>query len=201
MSKERVVTATRTSSTRPTRARWAAEYYAAGPGDGIWRRDLVTGEEREAYGLRGLLPYGVTTLDQQVALELRHPGLIRYLIKVFEFMWSRAVPLTASTPYETAPDGFSDIYRMDLQTNAVHRVTRLVTGVSGITYLSPALSVSPQTGRLMFSVFERAGTNIYALEPDRARGVPADPQITMSRMATLPPLDPVDVFVTATGAA
>ncbi|MFI1210390.1 helix-turn-helix transcriptional regulator [Streptomyces sp. NPDC020802] len=47
--------------------------------------------------------------DQQVALELRHPGLVRYLIKVFEFMWGRAVPLNAGAPYETAPDGITDI--------------------------------------------------------------------------------------------
>ncbi|MEU6667114.1 helix-turn-helix transcriptional regulator [Streptomyces sp. NPDC046727] len=47
--------------------------------------------------------------DQQVALELRHPGLVRYLIKVFEFMWGRAVPLTAGAPYETAPDGITEI--------------------------------------------------------------------------------------------
>ncbi|MFI1419289.1 helix-turn-helix transcriptional regulator [Streptomyces sp. NPDC020731] len=47
--------------------------------------------------------------DRQVALELRHTGLVRYLIKVFEFMWSRAVPLTAGTPYETAPDGIPEI--------------------------------------------------------------------------------------------
>jgi DNA-binding CsgD family transcriptional regulator len=47
--------------------------------------------------------------DRQVALELRHPGLVRYLVKVFEFMWNRAVPLSAGTPYETAPDGITDI--------------------------------------------------------------------------------------------
>ena len=47
--------------------------------------------------------------DRQVALELRHPGLVSYLIKVFEFMWSRAVPLSAGAPYETAPDGITDI--------------------------------------------------------------------------------------------
>ncbi|MEU6220582.1 helix-turn-helix transcriptional regulator [Streptomyces sp. NPDC047022] len=47
--------------------------------------------------------------DRQVALELRHPGLVRYLIKVFEFMWGRAVPLRAGTPYETDPDGITDI--------------------------------------------------------------------------------------------
>ncbi|MCL7428842.1 helix-turn-helix transcriptional regulator [Streptomyces sp. NPDC057806] len=47
--------------------------------------------------------------DRQVALELRHPGLVGYLIKVFEFMWSRAVPLSAGAPYETDPDGITDI--------------------------------------------------------------------------------------------
>lgn len=50
-----------------------------------------------------------TREDRQVALELRHPGLVRYLIKVFEFMWARAVPLKVGTPYETAPDGITDI--------------------------------------------------------------------------------------------
>lgn len=47
--------------------------------------------------------------DRQVALELRHPGLVRYLVKVFEFMWGRSVPLMTSAPYETAPDGITDI--------------------------------------------------------------------------------------------
>ncbi|WP_073951066.1 helix-turn-helix transcriptional regulator [Streptomyces kebangsaanensis] len=47
--------------------------------------------------------------DRQVALELRHPGLVRYLVKVFEFMWDRAVPLSAGAPYETAPDGITEI--------------------------------------------------------------------------------------------
>lgn len=47
--------------------------------------------------------------DQQVALELRHPGLVRYLIKLFEFLWDRAVPLSTGAPYDTAPDGITEI--------------------------------------------------------------------------------------------
>ncbi|MFB9736819.1 MULTISPECIES: helix-turn-helix transcriptional regulator [unclassified Streptomyces] len=47
--------------------------------------------------------------DGEVALELRHPGLVRYLIKVFEFMWDRSVPLSGGAPYETAPDGITEI--------------------------------------------------------------------------------------------
>src|SRR5262249_9557554 len=47
--------------------------------------------------------------DQQVALELRHPGLVRYLIKVLGFMWDRAGPLSAGAPYETAAGGITNI--------------------------------------------------------------------------------------------
>jgi len=47
--------------------------------------------------------------DRQVALELRHPGLVRYLVKVFEFMWDRAVPLNSTAPYETDLDGITEI--------------------------------------------------------------------------------------------
>ncbi|GHA29289.1 hypothetical protein GCM10010303_44860 [Streptomyces purpurascens] len=47
--------------------------------------------------------------DQQVALELRHPGLVRYLIKVFEYLWDRAVPMSTGTPYEAATGGITDI--------------------------------------------------------------------------------------------
>ncbi|MDT0385924.1 helix-turn-helix transcriptional regulator [Streptomyces sp. DSM 41921] len=47
--------------------------------------------------------------DQQIALELRHPGLVRYLIKVFEYLWDRAVPMSTGAPYEAASDGITEI--------------------------------------------------------------------------------------------
>jgi DNA-binding CsgD family transcriptional regulator len=47
--------------------------------------------------------------DQQVALELRHPGLVRYLIKVFEYLWDRAVPMSTGAPYEAASGGITEI--------------------------------------------------------------------------------------------
>ncbi|MEU7578583.1 helix-turn-helix transcriptional regulator [Streptomyces sp. NPDC041068] len=49
--------------------------------------------------------------DQQVALELRHPGLVEYLAKVFEEQWSRAVPLIEEVPYPPSADGITGVQR------------------------------------------------------------------------------------------
>ncbi|MFE2284575.1 helix-turn-helix transcriptional regulator [Streptomyces sp. NPDC059443] len=49
--------------------------------------------------------------DRRVALELRHPGLIEYLIKVFEQLWRRAVPLNDKVTYTHSPDGISGVQR------------------------------------------------------------------------------------------
>jgi len=69
-------------------------------------------------------------------------------------------------------EGFSDVYRMELDTEEVYQVTRIATGVSGITALSPALTVSPADGRILFSVFEKGNYNVYALDPEEALGEP-----------------------------
>jgi Tol biopolymer transport system component len=89
------------------------------------------------------------------------------------------------------PEGFTDLYRLELATNQIHQVTRLATGISGITALSPAMSIAGQSGRLMFSVFENSGTNIYGLDLPAARGTPVDAAATpqIARAAVLPPVE------------
>ncbi len=67
-------------------------------------------------------------------------------------------------------EGFSDIYRTELSSGQIYQVTRLATGVSGITSLSPALSVAQRSGRILFSVFENSGQNVYGIELQEARG-------------------------------
>ncbi|SCK42986.1 hypothetical protein YUYDRAFT_05356 [Streptomyces sp. ScaeMP-e48] len=49
--------------------------------------------------------------DRQVALELRHPGLVVYLAKVFEQLWTRAAPLTEEVKYDPTPEGISGVQR------------------------------------------------------------------------------------------
>ncbi|MFE0258265.1 LuxR C-terminal-related transcriptional regulator [Streptomyces sp. NPDC059010] len=44
--------------------------------------------------------------DRTMALELRHPALVHYLLTVFERLWRLAIPLTASLP-DTGIEGIS----------------------------------------------------------------------------------------------
>jgi hypothetical protein len=72
------------------------------------------------------------------------------------------------------PDGFSDIYRVELATGEVQRVTRIATGVSGITDMSPAMSVARETGTVVFSVFDEFQYHVYSVD---SRDVPLAPAV------------------------
>ena len=83
-------------------------------------------------------------------------------------------------------DGFADIYRLDLPSGQVFRVTHVATGVSGITTVSPAISVSRQTGRLLFNTFYNQGNEIRGLEASQTVGTPVTPA-AVAEGAQLPP--------------
>ncbi|MCA1558825.1 MAG: BamA/TamA family outer membrane protein [Acidobacteria bacterium] len=80
--------------------------------------------------------------------------------------------------------GITNIYRATLDGTPARQVTNLVTGVSGITALSPALSAAK--GRLVFSAYEDDGYNIYAMDsPEMLMG---SAQVKLPRNAgVLPP--------------
>ena len=86
-------------------------------------------------------------------------------------------------------DGFCDIYRLALGSGALSRVTRLSTGVSGITAISPALTVAPTSGRMLFSVFEDQGYAVYALDASRTAGEPMTRGTVVASAGVLPPGD------------
>jgi Tol biopolymer transport system component len=80
--------------------------------------------------------------------------------------------------------GVTNIYRRDLQSGTTMQVTNLLTGASGITALSPALSVAAD--RLVFSAYENDGYSIYTLDtPEQLAG---GPTVELPRnAAVLPP--------------
>lgn len=87
-------------------------------------------------------------------------------------------------------DGFSDIYRYSIGTRELFRVTEVGSGVSGITEVSPAISVARENDLVMFSVFEQGSYTIHAMEGAAVRGVPvANADNSASVAGVLPPPD------------
>ncbi|WP_415947384.1 helix-turn-helix transcriptional regulator [Streptomyces sp. KLOTTS4A1] len=49
--------------------------------------------------------------DRQIALELRHPGLVAYLVGVFDHFWQLAVPIREEIPYDLKTDEITGVQR------------------------------------------------------------------------------------------
>jgi Tol biopolymer transport system component len=72
-------------------------------------------------------------------------------------------------------DGIPDVYRLELATSQVYRITHVSTGVNGLTTYSPALSVSRQTGRMLINTFYDQGNEIRGLDASQTIGTPVTP--------------------------
>ncbi len=83
-------------------------------------------------------------------------------------------------------DGFPDVYRLNLTSGQAFRITRMSTGISGITTISPALSVSRQTGRMLLNTFYDQGHEIRSLNASETQGTPVTTVATWEG-AQLPP--------------
>ena len=74
--------------------------------------------------------------------------------------------------YVGDPDGVSNIYRVELGTGDVRRVTSEPSGISGITATSPALAVASSTGKLAFNAYRDGRFEIQTLEQASAESAP-----------------------------
>jgi Tol biopolymer transport system component len=83
-------------------------------------------------------------------------------------------------------NGISNVYRLDVESGRHTQVTDLATGVSGITDLSPALTVSG--ARTAFSVYEEDEHRIYSVESREVLAGTALQPVDR-RAAVLPPLE------------
>src|SRR4029079_5037498 len=83
----------------------------------------------------------------------------------------------------------SNIFRFDRDTGRVFQITDVHTGVSGVTRLSPALSIAATSGSLAYSVFSRGGYEIHTID----RGADLDGQELPALSVTgTPAAGPID---------
>jgi Tol biopolymer transport system component len=61
-------------------------------------------------------------------------------------------------------NGISNLYNLDLKRETITQITDLYTGISGITELSPSMSVSRGTEKLAYCIYENGQYNIYSVD-------------------------------------
>jgi Tol biopolymer transport system component len=64
-------------------------------------------------------------------------------------------------------NGKTDLYRIDISSGKLFQVTNLYTGISGITDLSPAISVAQETGRVVFSGYQDSYYTVFSIDDTR----------------------------------
>jgi hypothetical protein len=105
--------------------------------------------------------------------------------------WS---PDSGSLYFISDRDGTPNLYRLALRDGAITQVTRVATGLTGITATSPALSVASRANVAAFSVYEGGKHNIFTRPLDAAGRALEEPR---ADGAKLPPVDRQPSDVTA----
>ena len=85
------------------------------------------------------------------------------------------------------PDGIPNMYRVDLASGTLYRITDVSTGASGIAAISPGISVAADTDRAVVSIFNNATNEVHRLDGDQLVGVAVTDSIVSRVAATLPP--------------
>jgi Tol biopolymer transport system component len=85
-------------------------------------------------------------------------------------------------------DGVSNLYRLNLARSEISQMTNLVTGISGITPSSPAMSVAGKEPLAVFNVYEDGGYDVRALPIGPGARATALTEV-VGTPGTLPPLD------------
>jgi Tol biopolymer transport system component len=138
--------------------------------------------------------------DMQIATIDINSGDIRVLplfadAKHINPQWS---PDGSAIYFVANPEGVPDVYRCSLPDGEITQITRVQTGVSGITEMSPSISVAARTGEIALSLYENDDYNIYTL-PASPAGMQAASTASgeTPRAAILPPLRATGSEITA----
>lgn len=84
-------------------------------------------------------------------------------------------------------DGFRNLYRYEFESRNVYQLTNYFTGISGITTLSPALSISQRGKSAVYNLFLDGRYEIIKANLDEFREVKTDREYISMDAAILPP--------------
>ena len=85
-------------------------------------------------------------------------------------------------------NGITNIYRLSLADQKIEQVTNLFGGVSGITSISPALSVATKSNYIAYSVFDKGKYDIFSIDSVKnLNGEKIIPDFAFTNPEQLPP--------------
>ena len=87
-------------------------------------------------------------------------------------------------------NGIPNLYRVSLASGEARQVTNLFGGISGITPLSPAVTVAAGADRAVFASYEKDGYRLYRIDdPAVLEGTPVAPRFAALNPAVLSPME------------
>ncbi len=85
-------------------------------------------------------------------------------------------------------DGFRNLYRYDIEDDKLYRLTEYVTGISGITPFSPAISTARDNDLMAYTYYFNNSYEIYSAKGSEFTPIETNRDIVNFDAGTLPPL-------------
>ncbi|HEX2967523.1 MAG TPA: hypothetical protein VHO46_00345 [Bacteroidales bacterium] len=86
-------------------------------------------------------------------------------------------------------DGFRNLFRYNLDSGNLSRLTEYMTGISGITAYSPAVSIARQTGQISYNYFFSDKYQIYIAKDEMFKNESFDKNYSNYEASVLPPVN------------
>ncbi len=125
-------------------------------------------------------------------MDLQNPGGSITVLDVFpgaENINPVFAPDQNSIYFLSNADGYRNLYEIKLETGQVYRLTDYYTGISGITHMTPAISISQETGQIFYSHYQAGDYSIYSASPADFESVEVDPMEIDMTVSILPPFE------------
>ena len=86
-------------------------------------------------------------------------------------------------------DGYRNLYRYDFYSDKVYRLTNFVTGISGITDLSPAFSISRKSEQVAYTLYKDDGYHLHIADIQEFKEEQVSKSLNNPAPEMLPPED------------
>jgi Tol biopolymer transport system component len=87
-------------------------------------------------------------------------------------------------------DGMRNLYKYDMARKTVYQMTKLMTGITGITPYAPAISVSEDRDRILYTYYNKGGYGIHQARNEDFSPEEVSPTAVDMVAGTLPPFRP-----------